>query len=132
MFRVKNFDITKELKDLFPDLESDPNDCYFEDISIENERHKHNEKKFFHIIDMRLRLNVNNDNRFSYFAPIVTNVTPHQGISNGGQQIEITGMNFGLQTSNIKEILIIQIETIKCNEQVWWMKSRESLEINDN
>ena len=55
---------------------------------------------------MRLRLNINNDNRFSYYAPIVTNVNPHQGISNGGQQIQITGQNFGIQTSNIKEILV--------------------------
>ena len=99
----------KELRELFPDLHSDPNDCYFEDLTIENERHKHLEKKFFHIVDMRLNLNINNDNRFSYYAPTVTNVSPHVGVSNGGQKIEIMGANFG-----VAPIIQVLVKNVPC------------------
>ncbi len=97
------------MRDLFPDFESDPNDCYFEDVSIENQKNKANEKKFFHIVDMRLNLNINNDNRFSYFVPTVTNITPHMGTANGGMKVHISGMNFGVRTSQIKEVLVMNI-----------------------
>jgi hypothetical protein len=106
IFKVKNYDITMDLKELFPDEMSDPNDCYFEDVDLENEKNKHSEKQFFHMIDLRLTLNLNNDNRFAYNAPTVATVSPSTGSVHGGQEIKIGGFNFGQQTTDIKEILV--------------------------
>ncbi len=135
IFRVKNFDIAKDLKRFFPDLASDPNDCYFENVSFENLKNKaaavSNNKnnynsdenncerkdnsnsgnetpkqKFYHLVDLRLTLNLSNDNRFSYKAPMVTSVSPARGPVSGNQKIQIFGYNFGSSVLGIKEILV--------------------------
>jgi hypothetical protein len=106
IFRVKNYDITRDLKRYFPDITSDPNDCYFENLTFENEKNKHSENQFFHLVDLRLTLNLDNDNRFSYKAPIVTSVSPNSGPLNGGSWITIRGNNFGSSTLDIKEVLV--------------------------
>jgi len=106
IFKIKNYDISNDLKELFPDLMSDPSDCYFEDVDLDNEKNKHSEKEFFHLIDLRLNLNLNNDNRFAYNAPTIIAVSPSSGSVHGGQEIKISGFNFGSQTIDISEILI--------------------------
>ena len=106
IFKVKNYDISNDLKELFPDMMSDPNDCYFEDVDLDNEKNKHSEKEFFHLIDLRLTLNLNNDNRFAYNAPTVVSISPDSGSVHGGQEIKIAGFNFGMQTTDIKEIIV--------------------------
>jgi len=118
IFRVKNYDISKDLKKFFPDLASDPNDCYFENVNFENEKNKaasnannenlNGDKKnsFYHLVDLRLTLNLANDNRFSYKAPIITSVSPARGPINGNQKIQIFGYNFGKSILDIKEILV--------------------------
>ena len=106
IFRVRNYDISKDLKKFFPDLSSDPNDCYFENLNFENEKNKHSEKEFFHLIDMRFTLNLSNDNRFSYRAPIITSVSPTQGPVSGNQIIHIYGYNFGNSILEIKEVIV--------------------------
>jgi hypothetical protein len=138
IFRVKNYDIDKDLKHFFPDLSSDPNDCYFENVSFENQKNKavaesnnkinnnnfngnenensdnnnnnnindNNKNKFYHLVDLRLTLNLSNDNRFSYKAPMVTSVSPARGPLSGNQKIQIFGYNFGNSIFGIKEILV--------------------------
>lgn len=106
IFRVRNYDITRELKQFFPDISSDPNDCYFEKIDFENEKNKHSENQFFHLVDLRLNLNLNNDNRFSYMTPTITSVSPLKGPITGNQYIRIHGFSFGSSTLDIKEVLI--------------------------
>ena len=91
---------------LFPDLTSDPNDCYFEDLDLENEKNKRSEKAFFHQIDLRLTLNLNKDNRFAFNSPTVSSVSPFKGSIHGGQEIRIGGFNFGRKSKDIKEILV--------------------------
>jgi len=106
IFRIKNYDVTKDMKQLYPDLSSDPNDCYFDSISLENEKNRRSDKSFYHIIDMRLTLNINNDNRFAWDAPTVSSVSPFKGSIHGGQEIKIGGFNFGYHTTDIQEILV--------------------------
>jgi hypothetical protein len=106
VFRVKNYDVSREMKKYFPDISSDPNDCYFENLTFENEKNKHSENQFFHLIDLRLTLNLINDNRFSYLAPIVKSVSPPFGPLNGGSCLNIHGENFGSSTLDIKEVLV--------------------------
>jgi len=113
IFRVKNFDISKEERELFPDFTSDPNDCYFDDISLDNQKNLRSEKAFFHLIDLRLTLNVNNDSRFAYDAPTVASVSPFKGSVHGGQEIKIGGFNFGEQTYELAEVLI---KGVVCND----------------
>jgi hypothetical protein len=45
IFRIKNYDLSKSMAKFFPDTSSDPNDCYFEDISLENNKNRNSEKK---------------------------------------------------------------------------------------
>ncbi len=106
IFRIKNYDLSLKMQNLFPDSSSDPNDCFFDEISLENKKNKLSEKKFFHLIDLRLTLNINNDNRFAWDAPTVSQVSPLQGSIHGGQEIKIGGFNFGSHTTDLKEILI--------------------------
>jgi hypothetical protein len=106
IFRIKNYDLGKKMARLFPDLSSDPNDCYFEDISLDNEKNRNSEKEFNHIIDLRLTLNINNDNRFAWDAPTVSTVSPFRGSIHGGQEIKIGGFNLGMATTDIREILV--------------------------
>jgi hypothetical protein len=106
IFKIKNYDISRDLKDFFHDLSSDPNDCYFENVNFENMKNSHSGTLFFHQIDLRLTLNFANDNRFSYKAPIITSVTPTQGPISGNQKITIFGHNFGKSILDIKEILV--------------------------
>lgn len=106
VFRVKNYDISAEMRKFFPDLSSDPNDCYFENVNFENEKNKHSENQFFHLVDLRLTLNLSNDNRFSYLAPTITSVSPNKGPLTGNQEVRIRGTNFGIDVLAIKEILI--------------------------
>lgn len=106
IFRVKNYDISKDLKIYFPDIASDPNDCYFENLAFENEKNKHSENQFFHLVDLRLNLNLDNDNRFSYKAPVISSVSPNAGPLNGGSWITVRGKNFGSSTLDIKEVLV--------------------------
>ncbi len=118
IFRVKNYDVTKDLKRFFPDLTSDPNDCYFENVTFENEKNKaasiyindnsnkNTKNNFYHLVDLRLTLNLANDNRFSYKAPIITSVSPNRGPVKGNQKIQIFGYNFGKSILDIKEILV--------------------------
>jgi len=113
IFKIKNYDISNDLKELFPDMMSDPNDCYFEDVDLDNEKNKHSEKEFFHLIDMRLTLNLNNDNRFAYNAPTIASVSPSTGSVHGGQEVKIAGFNFGYQTTDIKEI---QVRGVVCGD----------------
>jgi len=87
-------------------MSSDPNDCYFENMTFENEKNKHSENKFFHLVDLRLTLNLMNDNRFSYKAPIITSVSPPFGFLNGRTCLQIRGKNFGTSTLDIKEVLV--------------------------
>jgi hypothetical protein len=47
-----------------------------------------------------------NDNRFSYYAPIIFSVDPIRGPVDGGQSINIRGTNFGINTFEIKEVLV--------------------------
>merc|ERR1712032_590861 len=79
IFRVKNYDISRDIKEFFPDISSDPNDCYFENVNFENMKNLHSGAQFYHQIDLRLTLNLTNDNRFSYKAPMVTSVSPNCG-----------------------------------------------------
>ena len=65
-----------------------------------------NNNHFYHLIDLRLTLNLSNDNRFSYKAPIITSVTPTRGPVSGNQKIQIFGYNFGRSILDIKEILV--------------------------
>ena len=106
VFRVKNYDVSTDMKKYFPDLSSDPNDCYFDDIKFDNEKNKNSENKFFHLIDLRLTLDLCNDSRFSTNAPVITNVFPSSGPLNGGQSVKIRGINFGAKTLDIKEVLV--------------------------
>lgn len=106
IFRIKNYDLSKAMQKLFPDSSSDPNDCFFEDTGLENQKNRLSEKKFFHLIDLRLTLNINNDNRFAWDAPTVSQVSPYRGSIHGGQEVKIGGFNFGTHTTDIKEILI--------------------------
>lgn len=139
VFRVKNYDIAKDLKRFFPDLASDPNDCYFENVIFENQKNKaasesknnnnnnyngdenncenkdsnndadksnNANNRFYHLVDLRLTLNLSNDNRFSYKAPLVTSVSPARGPVSGNQKIQIFGYNFGNSLLDIKEILV--------------------------
>jgi hypothetical protein len=106
IFRIKNYDLTKQMQTLFPDSSSDPNDCYFDDVLLENKKNKLGEKSFYHTIDLRLTLNINNDNRFAWDAPTVSTVSPFRGSIHGGQEIKIGGFNFGSHTTDIKEILV--------------------------
>lgn len=87
-------------------MSSDPNDCYFEDVSLENLKNKQSEKLFYHVIDLRLTLNLNVDNRFSFNAPTVSQVLPIKGHVRGGTEIQIGGFNFPERTKDIWEILI--------------------------
>ena len=105
MFKAKNYDILNDLKSLFPSITSDPNDCYFEDLRIENEKNKYGNKPFFHFVELRMTLNINNDNRFSNKAPTVTGVFPNQGPIIGGQRIHIHGSRFGVQNS-LREVVV--------------------------
>lgn len=105
-FRIKNYDISRSMSKLFPDLSSDPNDSFFEDISLENEKNRNSEKSFFHLIDLRLTLNINNDNRFAWDAPTISTVSPFKGSIHGGQEIKIGGFNLGYATTDIREILV--------------------------
>jgi hypothetical protein len=116
VFKVKNYDITRELKRYFPDISSDPNDCYFENLTYENEKNKHSENQFFHLVDLRMVLNLSNDNRFSYLAPLITSVSPAVGPLNGGQVIRIRGTNFGTSLLDIKEILV---RGVVCRDVMW-------------
>jgi hypothetical protein len=106
IFRVKNYDLSSKLAQAFPDASSDPNDCFFEDVSLENSKNSNSEKEFYHNIDLRLTLNINNDNRFAYDAPTISTVSPFKGSIHGGQEIKIGGFNFGKSTTDIKEILV--------------------------
>jgi len=123
IFRVKNYDIDKDLKRFFPDLASDPNDCYFENVNFENAKNKANSRignidsnddssedkniqKFYHLVDLRLTLNLSNDNRFSYKVPYITSVSPSRGPVSGNQKIQIFGANFGKSILEIKEVLV--------------------------
>ena len=106
IFRVKNFDLSRTMSKLFPDSSSDPNDCFFDDITLENQKNKNSEKQFFHLIDLRLTLNINNDNRFAWDAPTISTTSPFQGSIHGGQEIKIGGFNLGTHTTDLKEILI--------------------------
>lgn len=113
IYRIKNYDIPKSLKSLSPNLSSDPNDCYFEDVSLENLKNKENEGKFYHIIDYRFGLNLNADNRFAYNAPTVTKVSPFKAHVRGGDLLKITGYNFGDDPENVSEIYVKNILCIK-------------------
>ncbi len=106
IFRIKNYDLSRQMQKLFPDLSSDPNDCFFDDVSLENQKNKLSEKQFFHTIDLRLTLNINADNRFAWDSPTVSQVSPFRGSIHGGQEIKIGGFNFGSHTTDLKEILI--------------------------
>lgn len=106
VFKIKNYDIVKELRSLYPDITSDPNDCYFENIDLENATNQQTEKKFFHLIDLRLNLLLKNDNRFALDAPTITSVSPNCGSIKGGQTIQISGINLAINKFSIKEILI--------------------------
>jgi hypothetical protein len=116
IFRIKNFDYSKEIKKFFPDLSSDPNDVYFENIdsenlnNLKNWKNKNNDfnsyEQFYHEINLRLNLNLEKDNRFSYKSPIIFSVNPSQGPILGNQKITIFGKNFGESILDIKEILI--------------------------
>jgi hypothetical protein len=113
IFRIKNYDLSRKMAALFPDLSSDPNDCYFEDISLENSKNRNSEKEFYHTIDLRLTLNVNNDNRFAWDAPTISTVSPFRGSIHGGQEIKIGGFNLGMMTTDIKEI---QVHGVVCGD----------------
>lgn len=106
VFRIKNYDISRELRSLFPNLSSDPNDCYFEDVALENLKNRQSETQFYHNIDLRLTLNLNVDNRFAYNAPTVSQVLPIKGHVRGGTEIQIGGFNFPERTHEVWEILI--------------------------
>lgn len=62
--------------------------------------------KYFTIPLMRMSLNLNKDSRFYYLAPTVTGITPNMGSIHGGQEVKITGFNFGLHTVDVKHVLI--------------------------
>lgn len=113
IFRIKNYDLSRAMSKLFPDASSDPNDCYFEDVGLENQKNRMSEKNFFHLIDIRLTLNINNDNRFAWDAPTVSTVAPFKGSVHGGQEIKIGGFNFGEYTTDLKEI---QIRGVICGD----------------
>jgi hypothetical protein len=103
IFKIKNFDFHSILKN-YP--KPDPNECYFEDTSNENNINRLSEKSFYHITDLRLSLNLNEDNRFAWDAPTVSSVYPKVGDIYGGQEIKIGGFNFGTSTNDIQLILI--------------------------
>jgi len=73
---------------------------------LENNKNRNSEKNFFHLVDLRLTLNVNNDNRFAWDAPTISSVSPFKGSIHGGQEIKIGGFNLGYCTTDIKEILV--------------------------
>lgn len=105
IYKIKDIDkIKSDNYNLKEDV--DPNDCYFEDLSNENAKNANTEKEFYHIIDLRTSIDLNNDNRFSYFAPTVSTVSPNKGSIHGGMEIKISGINFGEQTTDIREILV--------------------------
>jgi hypothetical protein len=108
IFKTTNYDISKDLKQYFPELNKDPNDCLFENVKIENERNKNSAEggKFYHLTDLRLFFDFNKDNRFAYDAPTVSEVSPYKGSVYGGQEIKIAGFNFGEHNTDIKEILV--------------------------
>ena len=106
VFRIKNYDVSVDMKKYFSDLSSDPNDPYFSDTSFENEKNTNQENKFFHLIDLRLTLDLTNDSRYSSNAPVITNSTPNSGPLNGGQIVKIRGFNFGRKILDIKEVLV--------------------------
>jgi hypothetical protein len=107
VFRIKNYDIGRDMKKYFPDLSSDPNDCLFDKVEFDNMKNSqgHKADEFYHNVDLRLTLNLNNDNRFSYSAPTITNVDPYQGDMRGGQVIHINGFNLG----DVKEITVMGV-----------------------
>ena len=89
-----------------PNLSSDPNDCYFEDCSLENIKNKETEGKFYHMIDLRFKLNLNVDNRFAWDAPTVTKVSPYKAHVRGGDILSIFGYNFGDFADNVAEVRV--------------------------
>ena len=89
-----------------PNLSSDPNDCYFEDVSLENMKNRESEGKFYHMVDFRFKLNLNADNRFAYNAPTVTKVSPYKAHVRGGDTLNINGYNFGDYPENVAEVLV--------------------------
>jgi hypothetical protein len=113
IFRIKNYDLSKSMSKLFPDISSDPNDCFFDDVMLENNKNRLSEKNFFHLIDLRLTLNINNDNRFAWDAPTISTVSPFRGSVHGGMEVKIGGFNFGLHTVDIREI---QIRGVICGD----------------
>lgn len=106
IYKVKNYDIKKDLQFYFPDLASDPNDCYFESTNLQNLKNSDSGAEFFHNIDLRLSINLDNDNRYSSFAPTIISVDPYSGPITGGQVINIVGFNFGNGSDDIKEVLV--------------------------
>ena len=109
IFKVKNFNIDKEIKELFPDFASDPNDCYFEkDVETMVPAQEHH---FVHRIDMRLRLLLNNDGRFGASFPTIFQIKPDRGSISGGQQVRISGSNLPM---DIKEYANILIAGVTC------------------
>ena len=87
---------------------ADPNECFVEDVTLENARNLRIAKKqlFFHIVDISMILNLNKDNRFFYKAPTIATINPNKGSVHGGMEVKISGFNLGFHTIDIKMILI--------------------------
>lgn len=89
----------------FKDFKLNPNDCFFEDLSVEHSR-INTKFTFFNIVFMRMSININKDNRFYYKAPTVANITPNAGSVHGGLEVKIGGFNFGFHTTEIQNVMI--------------------------
>jgi hypothetical protein len=117
IFRISDYDVVTDMKQVIPGITVDPNECLFDNIKIENERNKQNAEvgKFYHIVDIRIGFILDSDNRFAYDAPTVIGATPSRGSTHGGQEIKIAGFSFGQSSSDIKEVLV---RGVTCGENL--------------
>ena len=108
------------------ELIRNPNECYFENIKIEQISIKNEiisyakinktaskKDKFFMFPLMKMSLNLCKDSRFNYLSPTVASVTPNSGSVHGGQEIKIKGFNFGFHTV---ELLSVMVKGIYCGD----------------
>ena len=93
-------------KNIIDETNDDIVESYFDNVSAENNRNLNNGRRFFHQIDLRATVNLNNEDRFSWQAPTISQVSPSSGPVEGGQEIKIGGFNFGDSTQSILDITV--------------------------